>query len=168
MDLNRQRTGVEKRLFELASSIVQENNLELYDCDYIAGSSTLRVFIMNPETKSAVIDDCVLIDRAFTPYCEEDWVPEDFVLEVSSPGVYRSLKTQKHFEISLNEIISCVILGELSEEQQGKLKKSDKKAKKFRGKLLAVKEEEIVLDINGAELDLKFAQIKKANLDPDF
>jgi ribosome maturation factor RimP len=168
MELEKKRTGVELKLYELTENIVKENELELYDAEYISGSSTLRVFVMDPATNSAVIEDCIKVDRAFNPYCEtEEWIPNDFVLEVSSPGVYRSLKTLKHFESAVGDIIACTISGNLTPDQSANLDKGLKNSKKFRGILVDVKETEINIDLQGTNLNLAFEQIKKASLDPD-
>ena len=168
MDLERKRTGVELKFYELTKLIVAENGYELYDVDYISGSSTLRVFIMDPKTNSALIEDCVKVDRAYNPYCEtEEWIPDDFILEVSSPGVYRVLKTREHFEMALNESIEVAISGKLTSEQAAGLSKQDASKTKLRGKLLAVNEENISIEYAGKELSIGFKQMKKANLDPD-
>lgn len=168
MELERKRTGVELKLYELTKNIVKENELELYDAEYVSGSSTLRVFVMDPATNSAVIEDCIKVDRAFNPYCEtEEWIPNDFVLEVSSPGVYRSLKTLKHFEAVVGDTITCTISGNLTLDQSENLGKGLKNSKKFRGILIDVNEKEINIDLQGTNLNLAFEQIKKASLDPD-
>ena len=167
LELNKVRSGIELKLYNLALQIVTENEYVLYDVEYIKGSSTLQVYIMDPATKSAIIEDCIKVDRAFSPYCDEEaWIPNDFVLEVSSPGVYRSLKTLDHFKSAVNEIISLSIAGHLNEKEQAKAK-GVKSAKKFRGKLLEVTEEYIIIDSNSVELKISFEQMKKASLDPD-
>jgi ribosome maturation factor RimP len=102
-----------------------------------------------------------------SPYFEEDWVPDEVVLEVSSPGVYRVLNSKKHFEAVLDQVISCVITGGLSEAVMKEAPKSVKNGKDLRGKLKTIKEESILLEIEGYELELSFAQIKSAQLDPD-
>ncbi len=169
MDINRNRTGLEQKFYELTNKIVAECGYELYDMDYIQGSSTLRVFIMDPKTKTAVIDDCVKVDRAFNPYCEtEDWIPDDFILEVSSPGVYRSLKAIDHFKLAMGEMIECRISGKLTPEQSQGLDKSDASSTKFRGELKEVNAEDFKIDFKGHDLSLSYQQLKKANLDPDF
>ncbi len=168
MQLTKDRTGIELRLYELALKIVEELGYELYDLDYIKGSSTLRIFIMDPKTKSAVIEDCIKVDRAFTPYCEtEEWIPSDFVLEVSSPGVYRALKTKKHFDDVIGETILVSLSRELNEQQKSSLPAKAHKTKKMRGKLTFVDDVKINIDYEGASLGISFDQIKKASLDPD-
>ena len=137
MELEKKRTGVEQKFFELTSKIVDSFGYGLYDMEYVAGSSTLRVFIMDLETKTAVIEDCVKVDRAFDEFVEsESWIPNDFVLEVSSPGMYRKIKTYKHFEMAIGQIISVTILGKLDEGQAIELPKALRGQSQFRGTLL--------------------------------
>jgi ribosome maturation factor RimP len=49
---------LELKFFELTQKIVAENNLEIYEMEWHAPSGNLVVFIMNPDTKSAVLEDC--------------------------------------------------------------------------------------------------------------
>lgn len=168
MELNKKRTGIALKLYELTEKIVQECGYVLYDVEYIPGSSTLRVFIMDKETDTALIEDCVKVDRAFTPYCESlDWIPEDFVLEVSSPGVFRNLKTREHFNSAVEEYISLTLLGNLTSSAGVELSKSVLKSKKLRGMLVSVKEDRVILEIENQEIEVLFEQIKKAQLDPN-
>lgn len=169
MELEKKRTGNELKFYELTLKIVESFDYELYDLEYVAGSSTLRVFIMDPETKTAVIEDCIKVDRAFDEYVEtENWIPNDFVLEVSSPGMYRKLKTYKHFELAIGQIISVTITGKLSEGQAIELPKALKNQSQFRGTLLETSTDKILIETTDAKVELSFSQIKKASLDPDF
>lgn len=167
MDLNRKRSGIEEKFFDICKELVPEHDLELYDLEYISGSTTLRIFIMNPETKTAVIEDCAKIDRALTPAIEEaDWIPDSFLLEVSSPGVFRSLKTKTHLEGAIGEFVSATITGNLSDDIAKEAPKKIAKAKKFRGQLQQVTDDFIILEIKDFELKLDIDQVKKINLDP--
>jgi len=168
MELTKNLSQTEQKYTELAMKIVAECDLELYDLEFVQGSSTLRVFIRDPKTNTAEIDDCVKVDRAFSPYCEDlEWIPDNFILEVSSPGVYRSLKRLDHFEAAIGSIISCSIHGKLTDDQLAGLNKKSAKGNKLRGILKEISEEKIVMDIDGQMLSLSFEQIKRANLDPD-
>jgi ribosome maturation factor RimP len=167
MELFKKRTGLEEKFYKACEAVTNEHDYVIYDMDYIHGSSTVRLFIMNPETKTAVIEDCIKVDRGLSPFFEEDWVPDDVVLEVSSPGVYRTLKTKENFEAAVGEIISCSISGSLSEDVVKDAPKALKNEKSFRGLLKEFNEEKILLEIDGFELPLMIEQIKKANLDPD-
>lgn len=171
--INQVKSGLEAKFFELCDKLVSENDLSLYDLDYISSSHTLRVFIMNPETQSAVVEDCIKIDHALTPYVEEaDWMPEELTVEVSSPGIFRALKTTEHFEWSVGERISVTVMGNLASEIEESLPKSLKGQKKFTGELDSVNESNIELNVEDKNkkilVPIEFSLIKKAQLEPKF
>jgi ribosome maturation factor RimP len=168
MDINQERTGLEKKFFLMCGPVVQETGYRLYDLEYIATQKVLRLYIQNPATGSALIEDCVKVDNALSPSFEtETWIPEDIVLEVSSPGVFRHISNLEHFKMSLGEILGVVIIGQLSEEQVQNAPKGIKGEKKFRGKLLEAGVETFTIEVNGFPLKLNYKQVKKVNLDPD-
>jgi ribosome maturation factor RimP len=171
MDIQQERVGFEKKFYHLCEPVVQEAGYRLYDIEYVTSQKILRLFIQDPRTGSAVIEDCIKVDHALTePFEKETWIPEEIVLEVSSPGVYRHVATLEHFKMSINEMVAVVIMGQLSEEQiagspKGLNLKSDKK---FRGKLLEADQDGYVIELKGFNLKLNYKQTKKVNLDPDF
>ena len=108
------------------------------------------------------------MDHALSPAFEtETWIPEDVVLEVSSPGVYRHLSTLEHFNMAIGEMIAVVIMGQLSDEQLKDAPKGIKGEKKLRGKLEAATKEDFTFIVNNYPLKLTYKQTKKVNLDPD-
>ncbi len=168
MDINQERTGLEKKFYLMCEPVVQETGYRLYDLEYIGTQKILRLYIQDPRTGSALIDDCVKVDSALSPAFEtETWIPEDVVLEVSSPGIYRHISTQEHFKMSVGEIVAVVIMGQLSEEQTKDAPKSLKGEKKFRGKLIDVGDLDFTIEVNSFRLKLTYKQTKKVNLDPD-
>jgi ribosome maturation factor RimP len=168
MDIKQERLGLEKKFLHLIEPIVQEAGYRLYDLEYITGQKLLRLYIQDPRTGSALIEDCVKIDHALSPAFEtESWIPEEVVLEVSSPGVYRHISHLEHFKMSIGEMVAVIIMGQLSEEQTGGAPKGIKGEKKFRGKLMDVQEDYYVVNIKGFDLKLTYKQTKKINLDPD-
>jgi ribosome maturation factor RimP len=169
MDITKERIGLEKKFWSLALDVVRGQELELYDLEYLPGQHLLRLYIMNPETKSAVIEDCIKVDHAMTPFFEsETWMPEEVTLEVGSPGVYRNVNCLAHFQMGVGEIHSVTIMGALDETVNPALPKKIAGAKKFRGELLEVKPELIVLDIEDHKVSIHLSAIKKAQVDPDF
>ena len=169
--INQKKEGLEAKFYELCQKLTSENDLELYDLDYLSNNHTLRVFIMNPETKTAVVEDCVLIDKALTPFVEEEeWMPDTLTVEVSSPGIFRTLKTTRHFEWSVGERVSITIQGNLSEEVVGSLPKSLQGQKKFIGVVESASDENIVLNIEDKNISIpiELDLIKKAQWEPKF
>jgi ribosome maturation factor RimP len=168
MDINKQRIGLDKKFFHLCEPLVIESGYRLYDLQYIPATKTLRLFIENPNTKTALIEDCVKVDHALnTPFETEDWIPEGIVLEVSSPGIYRELTSLEHFKSYLQSQVLVVIMGKLSDEQIKVLPKEFWSSKKILGILSSVGDKNIELNVNGKKIRLDFTQIKKVTLEPD-
>lgn len=169
MDAVKSRSGMEQKLYELCLPVVREQGYILYDMEYLTNQKLLRLYIMNPTTKSAVIEDCVKVDHALSPAFEAaTWVPEEIVLEVSSPGVYRHVNSLAHFQTGIGEIHSVTIMGQLDTTLNGELPKKALTAKKFRGTLKEALPGMVVLETEDGLVKLPFAQIKSAGLDPDF
>ncbi len=168
MDINNERSGIEKKFFLMCEPVVQEAGYRLYDLEYVTGQKLLRLYIQDPRTGSALIEDCIKVDHALSPAFEsESWIPEEVVLEVSSPGVFRHLSTLEHFRMTVGEMVAVVIMGQLSEEQAKGAPKGVKGEKKFRGRLQEVGTEDFTIEISGFLLRLTYKQVKKVNLDPD-
>lgn len=168
-----ERKGIEKRFFDLCFKIVKSENLSLYDMEYIPGQSELRVFIQDEKTGTALIEDCVRVDRAFTPYIEaEEWMPESLTLQVSSPGLYRKLRTLEHFQSAIGKVILVAIKKKLAPKDFENDDVDSKKLlgeKKIIGTLLKAEGTEIVLETEElkVKVKIKFENIKRANLETD-
>ncbi|MFT6069299.1 MAG: ribosome maturation factor RimP [Bacteriovoracaceae bacterium] len=166
MVLRQERTGVDKRFFELCSKVVEAEGLHVYDMDYLHGSHELRLFVINPETNTAVIDDCMKIDRALTPFIEEEeWMPAELTLEVSSPGVYRNLTTLEHFENVVGQRVQLHLKQKLDEAELEGLPRKLKGQKKLIFLLTKVNEDSIDVELENISLNIKYDEIKKANLE---
>lgn len=157
------RQGIEQKFVELASEVVKKQGLELYDLDYFPGQGLLRLFIYDEKTDTAQLDDCVKVDHALTPFIEElDWMPEELTLEVSSPGVYRHLRSTHHFFMVKGKDITVVLNSKMKpEDQRFQVLKGQKK---ISGKLVSVSDMNIELEINGENIEFDFNELKKANL----
>ncbi len=168
MVLKGTRQGLELKFFELTQKILSENNLELYEMEWNASSGNLVVFIMNPPTKSAVLDDCVKVDRGFNPYMEtETWIPDNFTLEVSSPGLYRGLSQISHFQDVVGKEVQLHLVKKIDEEKYPDFPKALRNNLKIKVKLLEVSGAGIVVDAKGVTIDIPYEQMKKANLETD-
>ncbi len=162
------RTGLELKFFEIASKVVSAEGLELYDLEWSPNSGNLCVYIMNPDTKTAVLDDCVKVDRAFSPYVEEEsWVPDNLVLEVSSPGLFRHLNQIKHFQMSLGQDVSLTLNKNISEEQAPEFPRALRNNMKIKVTLVEATNDHIVIEAKGIKASIPYTQIKKANLETD-
>lgn len=159
---------MELKLYELTQKILSENNLELYEMEWNATSGNLVVYIQNPKTKSAVLEDCVKVDRGFNPYMEtETWIPDNFTLEVSSPGLYRVLTTVNHFKSVEGEEVMLHLVKKIDEDKYPDFPKALRNNLKLKVLLVSASEAGLVVDAKGVKIDIPYEQIKKANLETD-
>lgn len=166
MVLRGPRSGLELKFFELASKILSELNLEMYDLEWNTSSGELRLFIMDPKTKTAVLDDCVKVDRAFNPYMEsETWIPDNFTLEVSSPGLFRNLTTVEHFKGVAGQDVTLGLNKKIDETVYPDFPKALRNNLKIKVKLVEASDESITIDAKGVKVEVPYTQIKKANLE---
>ena len=84
--------------------VTEENGVEIYDVEYVKEGSDwyLRAYI---DKKGGVtIEDCEKVSRAVSEAVDrEDFIPDAYILEVSSPGLGRALKKDKHLARSMGE-----------------------------------------------------------------
>ncbi len=86
------------RLEELAIEAVSRSGVDFIDLEYSAGGTpVLRLFI--DKDGGITIDDCARVSRAMGDALDtEDPLPYSYRLEVSSPGVDKALKGERHYE----------------------------------------------------------------------
>jgi len=167
MQLIEKREGIEKKFFDLCEKVVKENHLQLYDLEYFSGNGQLRLYIMNPATGSALIEECVKIDHAMTPFIDtETWMPSRLTLEVSSPGLFRHLRTREHFLMNLGQPVLAVI-GKMEATKLATLPKEVKTRRQILGTLKDIESEGFILETEGQKYQFNFNEIKQANVEPN-
>ncbi len=148
----------EQRTEKLLQPILSTNQFELYDVEYVKEGSNwfLRVYI--DKENGISIDDCELVSRALSELLDKhDFIPDSYILEVSSPGLGRQLKRDKHFEKSIGE------------EVELKLYKGINKKKEFVGILTAYDQDTITIELeDGSSSVFNRADIAIVRLTFDF
>ncbi len=144
------------QLGELLGPVVAGLGYELWEIEYAprAGGGLLRLYIDSPDGIS--LDDCEKVSRAVSAVLDEaDPIPNEYTLEVSSPGMDRVLRTQAHFARFAGERVKV----EMIQLINGR--------KRFQGRLKQVGESEITLEMDGSEVSLPIDDIHRARLVPD-
>ena len=91
---------------QLIQPLIDANNFELVDVEFVKEGSDwyLRVYI--DKDGGITVDDCELISRAFNEILDrEDYISEQYIFEVSSPGLMRPLKKEKDYKRSVGKLI---------------------------------------------------------------
>lgn len=98
------KKSIEQTAEELLKPITDRLGLEIYDVEYVKEGNEryLRAYI--DKEGGVNIQDCEDVSRAYSDVLDEaDPIPEAYILEVSSPGLGRQLKKERHFAKSLGK-----------------------------------------------------------------
>jgi ribosome maturation factor RimP len=109
----------EEKTEKLLEPILSANHFELYDVEYIkeGGNWFLRVYI--DKENGITIDDCELVSRALSDLLDKkDFISDSYILEVSSPGLGRQLKREKHFEKSIGEEVEVKLFKPINKRKE--------------------------------------------------
>lgn len=151
------RENYEARTEELLLPIAEQYGVEIYDVEYVKEGSEwyLRAYIDKPEGVNII--DCENVSRALSDVLDkEDFVEEAYILEVSSPGLGRTLKKDKHLEKSIGK------------EVEIRLYKPIDKCKEFSGVLEKFDKDSITITTDGRESSFKRSDIALIRLALDF
>jgi len=145
------RVALRDKLRHLVEPLVREEGLELNDLVIGGGQRrpTVQVLIEHEDGTGAGIDECARVSRYLSPALDaEDGRPGAGVLEVSSPGVERALRTPRHFETAVGRNVKIVAEG----------------AGYVAGLLKEMREGCVVVEASGTEHVLELGSIRRANL----
>ena len=97
---------IEERVENLIKEKIEGLSYELYDVEYAKEGKDyfLRIFI---DKESGIdLNDCERVNDAISDLLDEaDYIKEQYFLEVSSPGIERVLRKDKHLEQNIgNEV----------------------------------------------------------------
>lgn len=160
------REEYEQKTEAMLAPIMAEKNFELVDVEYVkeAGNWYLRVYV--DKEGGITINDCEFVNRTLGDLLdEEDFIEDSYILEVSSPGLGRQLKKDKHFQRSLGEDVDVKFY------QNRKIpgpKGKDISVKEITGTLKAFSENTITLETDfddSYEIERKDVSMVKLTID---
>ena len=113
----------------------------------------LRLYIDKPE--GVTLADCEFVSKQIGAFLDvEDPLPSSYVLEISSPGFDRRLRTVEHFRRFVDEEVKI----ELMRPRDGR--------RRLRGRLKEVHDAAVTVDVDGTDWHVEFAEIGVARLVP--
>lgn len=121
--------NIEEKVESLIKEKIENIGYELYDVEYSKEGKNyyLRIFIDKPE--GIDITDCEKVNDEINDILDEaNYIKEQYFLEVSSPGIERVLRKDKHLEQNIGTEINIKLFKKDengNKEYQGILKKFD-------------------------------------------
>lgn len=162
------REEYEAKAEKMLEPLMEENHFELVDVEYVkeAGQWYLRAYV--DKEGGITIDDCELVNRAWSDMMDQnDFIPEAYVLEVSSPGLGRQLKKEKDFKRSIGEDVDVKFYQgrKLPVGKNGK----EVSVKELTGTLIAFSQDTITLETDfSPEYEIPRKEISTVKLTIDF
>ena len=99
--------SIEEKVTKLVEPIIENLGYELYDVEYAKEGKNyfLRIFIDNE--KGIDLNDCEKVNDAVNDILDkENYIKEQYFLEISSPGIERVLRKDKHLEQNIGKDIN--------------------------------------------------------------
>lgn len=150
--------SLQDRLVQMLEPLVESLGYELVLLEFNAhkGSALVRLFIDAPG--GITLGDCEKVSREVEGRLDvEDPIPQNYRLEVSSPGLDRPLVKPGHYERFAGQVARVQLLAPLGGRR------------KFQGVLRGLRGENVVLDTADAgSVELALGNIERARLVPDF
>ena len=132
---------------------VEETGKELLGVEFISAGnhSVLRIFI--DHENGIDVDDCAEVSHQVGAILDvEDPISSEYSLEVSSPGLDRPLFEKSQYEAVVDETVEVKISMPLNGRR------------KFKGKLVAVENDNLIVMVDNEEYELVISNIDKAHL----
>ena len=132
--------NIEEKVENLIHKTIEDLGYELYDVIYEkeAQDYYLRIFIDTPSGIS--LEDCEKVNDAINDILDEaNYIKEQYFLEVSSPGIERVLRKERHLQANLGKEIICNLF------------KPVEKSKQIDGILQEFDQDKLVLQVEGEE-----------------
>ena len=120
---------IEERVEELIKDKIENIGYSLYDVEYAKEGPNyyLRIFI--DSKKGIDLEDCEKVSNEINEKLDEaDYIKEQYFLEVSSPGIERILRKDKHLEANIGTLVEIKMFKAIEGKKviQGTLKEFNK------------------------------------------
>ncbi len=148
---------IDERIRGIAARAVGENNLELVHTQIVGASKSLTVRVFIDKQGGVTHEDCSSVSRQMDAVLDaEDFIPGNYTLEVSSPGLERELYSLKDFEKFVGNLAKI----KTSEAVEGQ--------KNFLRPILGIQDDVIIFeDKSKGTVRFLYAAVVKANLEID-
>jgi ribosome maturation factor RimP len=157
------KVDVVERITEIAGEILPPLGMGLVDLEYKREGRDMVVRLFIEKEGGIMLDDCAAVARELSDILDvEDFIPEVYTLEVSSPGICRPLKKLADYERFLGHLVKVRTFEALVDD-------AGNKRKTFIGTLTGVEGGVVSIDLKeGQHAAIPLDKVAKANLEFEF
>ena len=146
-----------REVTKLIERILDEMDFDLVDIEYLLGRGKwiLRIYI--DKEGGITLDDCARVSREIGDLIDvKDIFQHKYVLEVSSPGINRRLRKEKHFLQAVGNKVKIKMIVPVNRRRN------------FTGYLRNVQDGTLYLEMGNDVVRLSLENVEKANLVYEF
>ena len=143
--------NIEQKVEQLIEKKINEIGYELYDVEYAKEGKNyfLRIFIDSPN--GIDLNACEKVNDGISDLLDEaDYIKEQYFLEVSSPGVERILRKDKHLKQNIGVEINVKLF-----------KKDENGFKEYNGILKSFDENQITIENDNKQITIERKNISQ-------
>ena len=140
-------------IYEMVKPIADELNYDIYHVEYVKDNGELYLRIYIEKDGGITLSDCEALSRRVSDLMDEkDPIKDPYFLEVSSPGLNRTLFTEEHYK----RFIGREVMVKFTKSVDGK--------KNIKGILKEVNEDSIVVEADQL-INIPKDKIKSVNIE---
>ncbi|OKZ57066.1 MAG: hypothetical protein BHV99_03290 [Clostridium sp. 26_21] len=127
---------IEEKVEQLVKDPIEKLGYNLYDVEYVKEGPEYYLRIYIDKESGIDLNDCEKVSNEINEILDKaDYIKEQYYLEVSSPGIERRLRKDKHLEQNISKNVEIKLF-----------KKDNTGKKEYTGKLKAFNQEEIIIE----------------------
>ena len=110
--------NIEEKVEQLIEKTINELGYKLYDVEYAKEGKDyfLRIFI--DKNEGIGLNDCEKVNDAVNPILDAaDYIKEQYFLEISSPGIERTLRKDKHLKQNIGEKVEIKLFKPINKQK---------------------------------------------------
>ena len=143
--------NIEQKVEERLTPVIENLGYSVYDVEYVKEGKDFYLRIYIDKKDGIDINDCEKVTNVINPILdEEDYIKDQYFLEVSSSGLERNLRKEEHFKAQINNQILV------------KLFKAIDKQKEYTGILKEYNKDFLILDVENKEIRIENQNIAAA------
>ena len=144
----------ENEIKQQIDSYLKDENLELYDLNIVNFPNNKKIEVFIYSVDDVNIDITTRLNKQLNRLIEDlGFEKGSFDMIVSSPGIERKLKSFRHFELSVGELIKVKLFNPINNVYT------------FEGDLISIDEKNIVLKADMTEIKINISNIKNAKIE---
>ena len=117
---NSSSNAVNDRILALVAPIVSDLKLDLYDLEFNGGILKITIDTPPGSAGGVTLDQLALVTRLVgRDFDHHDPIPGHYTLEVSSPGLERTLRTPAHFQREMGKTVNIRLRANAANLEQG-------------------------------------------------